>query len=54
MGSQGPRVLLVDDEPRLRAQLGEVLGDYGVVILGEAGTAVRGSSWPAGCGRTWC
>jgi DNA-binding NarL/FixJ family response regulator len=37
-----PRVLLVDDEPRLRAQLGAVLVDYGVVILGEAGTGREG------------
>jgi DNA-binding NarL/FixJ family response regulator len=37
-----PRVLLVDDEPRLRAQLGAVLADYGVVILGEAGTGREG------------
>jgi hypothetical protein len=26
--SSDPRVLLVDDEPRLRAQLGAVLADY--------------------------
>jgi DNA-binding response OmpR family regulator len=38
MGSQGPGVLLVDDEPSLRAQLGAVLADYGVAVLGEAGT----------------
>jgi DNA-binding NarL/FixJ family response regulator len=37
-----PRVLLVDDEPRLRAQLGAVLADYGVVVLGEAGTGAEG------------
>jgi DNA-binding NarL/FixJ family response regulator len=37
-----PRVLLVDDEPRLRAQLGAALVDYGVVILGEAGTGREG------------
>ena len=37
-----PRVLLVDDEPRLPAQLGAVLVDYGVVILGEAGTGREG------------
>jgi DNA-binding NarL/FixJ family response regulator len=37
-----PRVLLVDDEPRLRAQLGAVLVDYGVVVLGEAGTGREG------------
>ena len=35
-------MLLVDDEPRLRAQLGAVLGDYGVVILGEAGSGREG------------
>jgi NarL family two-component system response regulator LiaR len=35
-------VLLVDDEPRLRAQLGAVLVDYGVVVLGEAGTGREG------------
>jgi DNA-binding NarL/FixJ family response regulator len=38
----GPGVLLVDDEPRLRAQLGAVLADDGVVILGEAGTGREG------------
>ena len=38
MGSQGPRVLLVDDEPRLRGQLGAVLADYGIAVLGEAVT----------------
>jgi DNA-binding NarL/FixJ family response regulator len=32
----GPGVVLVDDEPRLRAQLGAALADYGVVVLGEA------------------
>ena len=42
MGSQGPGALLVDDEPRLRAQLGAVLADYGVAILGEAGTGLEG------------
>jgi len=42
MGSQGLRVLLVDDEPRLRAQLGAVLADYGVAVLGEAGTGQEG------------
>jgi hypothetical protein len=35
-------VLLVDDEPRLRAQLGAVLADYGVAVLGEAGTGQEG------------
>ena len=35
-------MLLVDDEPRLRAQLGAVLADYGVVIMGEAGTGREG------------
>jgi hypothetical protein len=47
MGSQGPGVLLVDDEPRLRGQLGAVLADYGIAVLGEAGTGLEGSSWPA-------
>ena len=42
MGSQGPRVLLVDDEPRLRAQLGAVLADYGVAVIGEAATGREG------------
>jgi DNA-binding NarL/FixJ family response regulator len=40
--SGNPGVLLVDDEPRLRAQLGAVLTDYGVVIVGEAGTGREG------------
>jgi NarL family two-component system response regulator LiaR len=35
-------VLLVDDEPRLRAQLGAVLADYGVAVIGEAGTGREG------------
>jgi DNA-binding NarL/FixJ family response regulator len=35
-------VLLVDDEPRLRAQLGAVLADYGVAVLGEAGNGQEG------------
>ena len=42
MGSRGPRVLLVDDEPRPRAQLRAVLADYGVVVLGEAGDGQEG------------
>jgi DNA-binding NarL/FixJ family response regulator len=37
-----PSVLLVDDEPRLRAQLRAVLGDYDVVVVGEAGTGREG------------
>jgi DNA-binding NarL/FixJ family response regulator len=40
--SDDPGVLLVDDEPRLRAQLGAVLVDYGVVIVGEASTGREG------------
>jgi len=35
-------VLLVDDEPRLRAQLGAVLADYGVAVIGEAATGREG------------
>jgi DNA-binding NarL/FixJ family response regulator len=35
-------VLLVDDEPRLRGQLGAMLADYGVVVLGEAGSGREG------------
>jgi DNA-binding NarL/FixJ family response regulator len=35
-------VLLVDDQPRLRAQLGAVLADHGVVVVGEAGTGREG------------
>jgi DNA-binding NarL/FixJ family response regulator len=42
MESQGPRVVLVDDEPRLRGLLGAVLADYGVVVLGEAGSGQEG------------
>jgi DNA-binding NarL/FixJ family response regulator len=38
MRSGGPRVLLVDDEPKFRAQLREVLTDYGVVVVAEAGS----------------
>jgi DNA-binding NarL/FixJ family response regulator len=41
--STGDRaVLLVDDEPRLRTQLRAVLADYGVVVVGEAGTGREG------------
>jgi DNA-binding NarL/FixJ family response regulator len=42
VSSRGPGVLLVDDEPRLRAQLHAVLADYGVVVVGEAGTGREG------------
>jgi DNA-binding NarL/FixJ family response regulator len=42
MGGRGPSVVLVDDEPRLRAQLGAMLADYGVEVLGEAGTGREG------------
>jgi DNA-binding NarL/FixJ family response regulator len=42
MPSSGPRVLLVDDALRSRAQLGEVLADYGLVVAGEADTGVDG------------
>jgi DNA-binding NarL/FixJ family response regulator len=35
-------VLLVDDEPRLRGQLGAVLSDYGIQVVGEAGTGREG------------
>lgn len=38
MRSGWPSVLLVDDEPRLRAQLHAVLDDYQVAVVGEAGT----------------
>ena len=37
-----PSVLLVDDEPRLRAQLRAVLDDYEVVVVGEAGSGREG------------
>lgn len=37
-----PGVVLVDDEPRLRGQLGAVLGDYGIKVLGEAGNGREG------------
>ena len=42
MKSGGPSVLLVDDEPRLRAQLRAVLDDHEVVVVGEAGTGRAG------------
>lgn len=42
VSSVDPGVLLVDDEPRLRAQLRAMLDDYGVVIVGEAGTGREG------------
>jgi DNA-binding NarL/FixJ family response regulator len=37
VSSGEPGVLLVDDEPRLRGQLGALLGDYGIAVVGEAG-----------------
>jgi two-component system, NarL family, response regulator LiaR len=37
-----PGVLLVDDEPRLRGQLGALLGDYGIAVVGEAGNGREG------------
>jgi len=40
--SGSPSVLLVDDEPRLRAQLRAVLDDHEVVVVGEAGTGREG------------
>jgi DNA-binding NarL/FixJ family response regulator len=40
--SASPSVLLVDDEPRLRAQLRAVLDDYGIVVVGEAGNGREG------------
>jgi DNA-binding NarL/FixJ family response regulator len=40
--SGSPSVLLVDDEPRLRAQLRAVLEDYEVVVVGEAGNGREG------------
>ena len=42
MSARGSGVLLVDDEPRLRAQLHAMLADYGVVVVGEAGTGREG------------
>ena len=36
------RVLLVDDAARARAQLGELLTDYGLAVVGEAGTGREG------------
>jgi DNA-binding NarL/FixJ family response regulator len=41
--SASPSVLLVDDEPRLRAQLRAVLDDYGIVVVGEAGNGREGA-----------
>jgi DNA-binding NarL/FixJ family response regulator len=35
---RGPQVLLVDDEPRLRGQLRQLLTDYGVDVIAEAGS----------------
>ncbi len=35
-------MLLVDDEPGFRAQLREVLADYGVVVAAEAGSGLEG------------
>jgi DNA-binding NarL/FixJ family response regulator len=38
MTADGPRVLLVDDEAAFRAQLRRILTDYGVDVVGEAGS----------------
>jgi DNA-binding NarL/FixJ family response regulator len=38
MMADRPRVLLVDDEATFRAQLRRILSDYGVAVVGEAGT----------------
>jgi DNA-binding NarL/FixJ family response regulator len=38
MIADGPRVLLVDDEAAFRAQLRRILTDYGVDVVGEAGS----------------
>ncbi len=35
-------MLLVDDEPSFRAQLREVLTDYGIVVVAEAGSGLEG------------
>jgi DNA-binding NarL/FixJ family response regulator len=35
-------VLLVDDEPQFRARLREVLTDYGIVVVAEAGSGLEG------------
>jgi DNA-binding NarL/FixJ family response regulator len=40
--SGSPSVLLVDDEPRLRAQLRAVLDDYQILVVGEAGNGREG------------
>jgi NarL family two-component system response regulator LiaR len=42
VSSGEPGVLLVDDEPRLRGQLGALLGDYGIAVVGEAGNGREG------------
>ncbi|HEX6678259.1 MAG TPA: response regulator transcription factor [Actinomycetes bacterium] len=38
MTADRPRVLLVDDEATFRAQLRQVITDYGVEVVGEAGS----------------
>ena len=48
MTADRPRVLLVDDEATFRAQLRQVLTDYGVDVVGEAGSghqAVELAHW---------
>jgi DNA-binding NarL/FixJ family response regulator len=42
VSSGGSGVLLVDDEPRLRGQVGEMLSDHGITVVGEAGTGREG------------
>src|SRR5919106_1074009 len=38
----GSGVLLVDDEARLRGQVNAMLSDYGITVIGEAGTGREG------------
>lgn len=40
--ASGPRVLLVDDDEKLRHSLRGVLEDHGIEVVGEAGDGVEG------------
>jgi DNA-binding NarL/FixJ family response regulator len=44
MRSPDPRVLLVDDEPRFRAQLRQILTAYGIVLVAEAGSGPQAAN----------
>jgi CheY-like chemotaxis protein len=54
MRSPDPRVLLVDDEPRFRAQLRQILTAYGIVLVAEAGSGPQAANLLASYAPPWC